>query len=292
MMEVEYKNAKNAYENYNLNNEYKLSEKILEYVKERIEKNKSEIEKIIRIYKRNFTYEDLKKVIDEEIEEGIEYKKQINLLKRDDNFVSAKYLNAIGIVGVECYDVLDTVKYMIRAIKTRNAIILSDVEYDETDEKHLILMIIEESLNKFNIKKELIQIIPYEECDYDKCDKVIFTYSGKKTLEKKYENKFYIYVEEKDFIKEAKIEYDEERKRGRVVELVGEDIDSAIDKINECVSEGAVIYTKNSDIAYKFVNLVKSKNVFVNATLLNSELVEKSSNELLMNKKIMYELRK
>lgn len=292
MMEVEYKNAKNAYENYNLNNEYKLSEKTLEYVKERIEKNKSEIEKIIRIYKRNFTYEDLKKVIDEEIEDGIEYKKQINLLKRDDNFVSAKYLNSIGIVCVECYDVLDTVKYMIRAIKTRNAIIISDVEYDETDEKHLILMIIEESLNKFNIKKELIQIVPYEECDYDKFDKVIFTYSRRENIEKKYENKFFIYVEEKDFIKEAKIEYDEERKRGRVVELVGEDIDSAIDKINECVSEGAVIYTKNSDMAYKFVNLVKSKNVFVNATLLNSELVKKSSNELLMNKKIMYELRK
>ena len=43
-------------------------------------------------------------------------------------------------------------------------------------------------------------------------------------------------------------------------------------------------------MAYKFVNMVRSKNVFVNATLLNSELVEKSSNELLMNKKIMYEL--
>jgi len=96
----------------------------------------------------------------------------------------------------------------------------------------------------------------------------------------------------KEFIKEAKTEYDEEIKKGRKVELVGEDIDSAIEKINECVSEGAVIYTKNPDIAYKFVNLVKSKNVFVNATLLNSELVEKSNNDLLMNKKIMYELRK
>lgn len=32
-MEVEYKNAKKAYHNYNLNNEYKLSGNILEYVK-------------------------------------------------------------------------------------------------------------------------------------------------------------------------------------------------------------------------------------------------------------------
>jgi len=44
MMEVEYKNAKKAYENYNLNNEYKISENILEYVKERININKNEID--------------------------------------------------------------------------------------------------------------------------------------------------------------------------------------------------------------------------------------------------------
>lgn len=292
MMEVEYKNAKKAYENYNLKNEYKLSENILEYVKERININKNEIEKLLNILKREFIYEEIKKLVEEEIDDEIEYKKQINLLKREDNFVSAKYLNSIGVVAVECYDVLDAIRYMIKAIKTRNAIIISDVEYEETDEKHLVLMIIQEALDKFKVNKELIQIVPYEECDYDKCDKVIFTYSGKRNIEKKYEDKFYIYVEEKEFIKEAKTEYDEEIKKGRKVELVGEDIDSAIEKINECVSEGAVIYTKNPDIAYKFVNLVKSKNVFVNATLLNSELVEKSNNDLLMNKKIMYELRK
>ena len=290
MMEVEYKNAKKAYENYNLNREYRLTENILEYIKTRIEENRKEIEKLIKLHKREFKYENIKEVVDKEIEEGIEYKKQINIQKREDSFVSAKYLVSIGIVGIECYDTIEVIKYMIRGIKTRNAVIISDVEYEETDEKHLILEIIKEGLRKFKVDREIVQIVPYEECDYEKCDKVIYTYSGKENKEKKYENKYYIYIEEKDFIKEAKTEYDEERKRGRKVELVGEDIDSAIEKINETENEGVVIYTKNKDMAYKFVNMVRSKNVFVNATLLNSELVEKSSNELLMNKKIMYEL--
>jgi len=62
-----------------LKNEYKLSENILEYVKERIDKNRNEIEKLLNIYKREFTYEEIKKSVEEEISDEIEYKKQINL---------------------------------------------------------------------------------------------------------------------------------------------------------------------------------------------------------------------
>ena len=38
------------------------------------------------------------------------------------------------------------------------------------------------------------------------------------------------------------------------------------------------------------VTFVNSKNVFVNATLQNIEEVKKCKNELLINKKIMYEM--
>ena len=174
MMEVEYKNAKRAYEDYNLNREYRLTENILEYIKTRIEENRKEIEKLIKLHKRELKYENIKEVVDKEIEEGIEYKKQINIQKREDSFVSAKYLVSIGIVGIECYDTIEVIKYMIRGIKTRNAVIISDVEYEETDEKHLILEIIKEGLRKFKVDRDVVQIVPYEECDYEKCDKVIY----------------------------------------------------------------------------------------------------------------------
>lgn len=290
MMEKEYKKAKNAYEKYNLNDEYGIEDKVLKYINERIEKNKEQIEEIIKIYGKKEKYEEIEKVIKEEINKKTEYKKQVNLLKRVDGFVSAKYKVSIGVVAVECYEVLEIVRYIIRGIKTRNAIIISDIEYEEKDEKNLILLIIKEALKKYGIDENLIQIMPYEECEYEKCDKVIYTYDNKEKIDKKESNKLYIYVENEDLREEANKEYKIEKEKGNIVEIVDGNINEAIDRINREISIGAVIYTKEAKKGYKFVNLVKSKNVFVNSTLQNIEEMEKSNDELLRYKKIMYEL--
>ena len=68
-------------------------------------------------------------------------------------------------------------------------------------------------------------------------------------------------------------------------------MEEAIEKINKEISQGAVIYTKEGKKGYRFINLVRSRNVHVNTTLENIEKVEKSKEELLINKKIMYELK-
>jgi hypothetical protein len=106
----------------------------------------------------------------------------------------------VGVIAVEAYDTLEVIKYFIRAIKSRNAIVISDIEYDDTSIKFLILEIIKEALTKFGIDKNLIMILPYEECYYDYFDRVIFTYDkyGKflsklKIQEKESPNK-YIYI--------------------------------------------------------------------------------------------------
>ena len=176
MMEREYEKAKEAFETYNLNSEYEIMQNVLKYIYERIIKNKLEIEKILDLCKSKYTYEDIIKKVKEVLSEKIEYKSQVNVTRRDDGFLSAIYKTAIGVVAVECFDLLESIKYMLEAIKTRNSIILSDIEYKEDDEKHLLLLIIHEALSKFNINNNIIQILPYEECDYEKCDKVIYTY--------------------------------------------------------------------------------------------------------------------
>ena len=289
MMNNRYEKAKIAYENYNLNSEYNLTENLLKSIKERIEANKKEIDELLKIYKRNYVYSDIKKVIDEEIEKKIQYKRQVSLKRRTDNFVSTIYATSVGIVAVECYDLLECIKYMIRAIKTRNSLIISDVEYEENDEKHLILLIIQESMRKFNIDQNLIQILPYEECDYDKCDRVIYTYENKQNLRREETEKMYIYLENKLYAEEAEKEYNLYKNEGKDIELVEGNINQVIDKINEKVNYGAVIYTGDSKLGYKFIKLVRSKNVFVNSTLTNSEKIENNKDDLLMNKKIMYE---
>ena len=290
MMEKEYSSAKEAYEKYNIDDGYKKEEKILKYVIERIEANKEEIDKILKLCKRKYTYEDVKKLIAKINEEKFEYKSEINLKQREDKFVSGKYSTSIGVIAVECFDVLEVLKYMLNGIKTRNAIIISDIEYEENDDKNLLQVIINEALKKFGLEN-LVLVMPYEECNYKLCDKVIYTYEKKQNEERPNTNRLYVYVEDEKLREEAVKEYEQEREKNENVELIEGNIEEVIERLNREVSQGVVIYTTNSKKAYKFVNLVTSYNVFVNATLQNIEKIEKNENDLLMTKKIMYELK-
>ena len=292
MMEKEFNSAKKAYEEYNLNTSYNLTLNLLRYIYERIQANKNEIEEILRMNKRKYRYSDLIKNVKKWVSEKIEYKSQINVKKIDNKFISAIYKTAIGVVAVECYDFLECVKYMIESIKTRNAIIISDVEYFEKDDKNFILMIIQEALKKFEINENLIQIVPYEECDYTKCDKVIYTYDNKniKNREKNETDDLYVYIETEELKKEALDEFNYQKSKGNNVYLIEGNNREFLEKINKSRSKGVVIYTKNKELAYKFLTLVNSKNVFINCTLDYIEKVKKCDNELLENKKIMYEL--
>ena len=292
MMEKEFNSAKKAYEEYNLNTSYNLTLNLLRYIYERIQANENEIEEILRMNKRKYRYSDLIKNVKKWVSEKIEYKSQINVKKIDNKFISAIYKTAIGVVAVECYDFLECVKYMIESIKTRNAIIISDVEYFEKDDKNFILMIIQEALKKFEINENLIQIVPYEECDYTKCDKVIYTYDNKniKNREKNETDDLYVYIETEELKKEALDEFNYQKSKGNNVYLIEGNNREFLEKINKSRSKGVVIYTKNKELAYKFLTLVNSKNVFINCTLDYIENVKKCDNELLENKKIMYEL--
>ena len=108
---------------------------------------------------------------------------------------------------------------------------------------------------------------------------------------KEEDNKKYVYIEDIDLRKEAMKEYEELKLEEKEVEFVNGNINEVIDRLNKKLSYAVVIYTKDPKKGYKFINLVKSKNVFVNATLANVEDVPRSENELLMYKNIMYELK-
>ena len=291
MMKSEYINAKNAYEKYCLDEEYKKEQSIFKYVTERIIANKEEIEKILKLCNRDYTYSDVENLINSIKNEGFDYKKEINLSRREDGFVSGKYSVPIGIVGIESSDTLVALKYMLNGIKTRNAIIISDVEYVENDDKNLLLYIINEALKKYGYEN-LIQIIPYEDCDYNLCDKVIYVDSKKENKEKEKTNNLYIYVEDESLRNEAIAELEREKLRGETVEIIDGDIEEIIEDLNSEVPQGVVIYTTDAKKAYFFVNLVKCSNVFVNSTLEGiDEDIKENNNELLMTKKITYELK-
>lgn len=286
MMVDNVNKLKNASNSYILNDTYEITEKLLAYISERIKANKQEIEELGKIKKEKYTFEDIVNAVNSEIQEEIKYKNYRRMYINKENFISTRILVPVGIIAVEVYDTVETIKYFIKAIKSRNAIAISDVEYDEDSVKFLILEIIKEALRKFNIDENLIMILPYEECFYKYFDKVIYTYNeqGEELSQNNYEekeqtNNKYIYIEDSKFEEQARKETEGKFLKGN--------IDEAIEKINSSYSEGAVIYTANPESAYKFINLVKSKNVMVNASLQNIQDTKKSSDEMYIYKNII-----
>lgn len=85
-------NAKNAYENYVLSDEYELSENLYNLIKERINVNRDNIEKIISINNSSITFSKIIEILENEELNLQNYKKTIESKKIDDKFMFSKYL--------------------------------------------------------------------------------------------------------------------------------------------------------------------------------------------------------
>lgn len=290
-MKKEYiEEIRKASNDYRLNSKYMLTENILQYIKERIIVNKDEIKKLIELKKDNFVYENIESVINNEIDNSNQYKEYKDLkIDKKINFMSVKILMPVGIIAIEAYDTIEVIKYFIKAIQSRDGVVISDIEYDDTNVKTFIMEIIKECLMKFNVSENLIDIIPYEECNYKYFDKTIFTYDeyGNKYVKNKYKIKTrtdnnYIYIDDESFIEKAKKDNE-----NIDCKIVRGDINSVIEQLNKEKSNGVVIYTSNNKNAYKFINLIDSQNVFVNASLENTIHIEEIENDMYEYKKII-----
>ncbi len=268
MMKNNFYKLKEASKEYRLNNQYELTKNALEYIRDRIKANENEIRNLINIQKENITYEDIFEIINKEIEEDDLYKRYAKLKINKEKFLFTCIAMPIGVIAIEAYNTQEVIKWYIRAIKSRNAIAISDVEYAEDNVKSLVLLIIKEALKKFEISENLIMLLPYDECFYEYFDKVIYTYDDEgNNLEapkmggKEKTEEMYVYIEDKSF-------KDEAEKNQNAIIVTGK-IDEVIENINKKKTRGAVIYTKDANKAYSFINLVNSENVFVNASLEN-----------------------
>ena len=283
-MKLKIKGLKEAYKKYILDNRMDIQNSIIKYLIERLEANKKEIEKVIELNKSTIKYEDIlhnaKEILHSKIES---YNKTIINKQR---FMFSQVLVPEGLVVVETDEPLEIIKYWIKAIKSRNAIVISSVNYDETSIEALILIIIREALSKFNVDKNLVMYTPFEECFYEYFDKVIYTHNEKGEEEKRIEkkeineeqkNKMYVYIEDEYFRHEAEL-----NKGGEIIE--GR-IEAVLEKIKG--AKCATIYTQNSEKAFEFINLADCRNVFVNTNIKNAINIMESEDELYRYKNII-----
>lgn len=245
MNELNIKLAKNAYYKY-IEKEENIENEILTYIVDRINANKDIIIKLINITKEDIDLCRINKCFTEK--EG-KYKSSKKIKVDGNNFVKGVLITQKGVVLKEVSEVEKVIETCVEAILSRNSVVISDKEYFEVSVKNLVLEIIYEALKKFGVDKNLIQLLPYEEVN----DVEFNNYCEN--------GKTYIYLEDDA--------YKNELYSG---ELVDGELDEVIEKINNNgICECAVIYTNNKEKAYKFINLVNGKNVFVNASVSNIE---------------------
>lgn len=287
MLEEKIKKLNKAFEEYNLDEREELSSKILKYIKTRLEENKEEL-MVLSDLKQDVSIDRLIEIFDEESSKPEVYKKEKVLKKLENGFVYGSYTTSVGNVVIETGSTIDVLKYFIYGIQSRNTITISDLDYSENDLKHALALIFSESIKKYGISEELLSIMPYEECYYDNFDVVINLDENK--IEKKKEiEKLLIYKASNSFTNDVEKEILYLDKYKMDYEVITDDFENAIKKINIQKPIGAVIYTDDAELGYKFINRIHSKNVFVNTSFAELDTkIEDLENVLYMKKKIMY----
>ena len=244
-----------------------LAIKLLRYIKERVEANSEEIEKLNKELKIGIDIDVIKNIIDKNIDKEYQYKNVKKTLELDENYIFYTYQVPKGVLSVRCDNELDVIKNIFEAISTHNCITIIYENDNKYNLSNLILLIVKESLKKFEVSEELVNIMK-SEYDYEFSNII-----NKNIVEKKEETlkKLYIYKYDDYFEEEVKKEKERIEKLEIDYEILTGDFDEVVDKINETRNLGASIYTQDKEIGYKFINYIHSDNVFLNTSLENVE---------------------
>lgn len=261
MNETNIELANKAYYDY-ISKEENIEKEIIEYVAKRIEENEEQILKLASITKESINMEKIYEIFKKENR----YKSSKSITMDVNSFMSGTLVTPKGVILKEESNIEKVVEIYVDAILSRNAVVISDIDYLEVSVKNLILEIIQIALEKFNVDRNLVQLLPYEEVNNEEFNMY------------KENNEVYIYLENEEF----KDEIEDEKY------LVTGEIDEVIDNINRAgICECAVIYTKDREKAYKFINRVNGKNVFAN-TKIHNKKEDVKVDDLYINKYVIY----
>lgn len=291
MKKEEMNLIKNAYCLYNLNTDEKVSNKVLKFIRKRLLKNQKELETLIEVFKEEIKFDDLIACFDKEMEEPELYKKEKVMKKVGNEFYYGTYTTSVGNILVETTSSVSALKYFVKAIKSRNSITISDIEYHENNLKNAILLIFQNALEKYKINTHLLNIMPYEECNNEYFDKVILEDENKVVNNKSQTDYSYIYLADEIFASMAVNDLSRLSNKGKKVEILKGEFTDVVNRINSETTFSTCIYTENRDLAINFINLAQAENVFVNASLDEAEDLEDIDDEFYTKKKVMYPIK-
>jgi len=255
--------ARRAFRKYSINNTKDISNEVFSYILEKINENESKIKKIIEINNDNITFEEILNIIEKE-------KNSINEFKLRNKEIGS-YQVPFGVIGVVCNNVKQSIINILKAISTRNSIIILHNNYNKYSTEALVLLIVQECLKNFYIDYNIVQMFNKDEVELNKLDKVIDDSNNSNNYE--YSNIIYMYQEDDSFEEEIinevnKLKNIEKYNKYEFKVLKGE-FGSIINYINKNKPVAVCMYTNNSQKAYKSINWINTANIFINTGLKN-----------------------
>lgn len=294
--------------------------KVLEEFKEIIIKNENELLKMLEIEKKYNSIENINNIV-LNINKIKNLKKEIEQRRREDKFIVSRYKENIGVLGIIFDgDIYVTIQLLKLLLYTKNAMV-----FCTNNKKYgiikLLILFFKQALKICGYDEEIVQVINSENYlemyNHDNILKKIIVI-GNKNLQNSVICKsnlevitsgywcFDLYIENIinfDFIKkiteiediELNIYVNRQINSEQIERLKIEDY-TEIENIDECIRDiqinsagySSSIFTKNSENANRFMKLVKSKNVFVNASPTAERTFDIDENDLLYIKQIMY----
>ncbi len=282
-IQQEIVDARRAFRKYVINNNKEISVDVLTYIVEKIEENEEKIKQIIEINNDDITYHEILEMVMEE-------KKNVSKFKSK-NSKNGRYNVPIGVIGIECDNVRDSILSMLKAISTRNSVIILHENYSKYSTESLILLIIKECLKNFYIDDNIIQMFEKEEIDILKLDKII-NINGKSTA-KSISNTIYIYQEDENYEEQVcneveRLQNSDIYKSYEIKPIRGE-FGDIVNYLNDNEASAVCMYTNNTQKAYKFINWINSPNVFVNTGIKNCNKLKINSSDYFNSKYILHE---
>ncbi len=255
--------ARKAFRRYIINNTKELPETILSLALEQVNNNKEQINKIIEINNDTITFDDILYIFEVEKGKINEYK-----LKNKKNNC---YQVPVGVMGVVCTTVEQCIKNMIRAIVTRNSIIILQEKNNKYSTQSLILLIFKECLKNLGIDDNIIQLKETQEIDISKFDR--FIDSNANLTEKETQKSIYFYQEDDCYEDDISYEVDKiknlEKYKDFNVSVIKGEFGDVVEFLNNNKCYAVCMYTNNQQRAYKFMNWINTNNLFINTGLIN-----------------------
>lgn len=280
-------NAKKAFEKYALDDDPDKTVKICNTLKERLDENEGSIRRVLELTNDETDYEDIVQILTNNIKKISEYKKNLYGKKVDEHFIYHEYQVPFGVVAVEVNNTKDAIENLFAAVVTRNAIILMESNDNPYRIEKLIEIIIGECLEKFDLDRNLIQILENEKVSKDLVD--LYIDENKQVIKKQPGEIYYLYKEDDFFDKYIIEEKDKLIKLGKKVQIIEGEPSKVIEVINNNKAFASAIYTQNRKLGYRFINLINADNVYMNATLENAKTNENLKNIYYRKKNIAFQ---